>query len=133
MVGADAAQLGLRGVGADPGEEDTHFGLPAAHAQLAGSPDAEPGPGEERDGRVEDVVREPTWTDVSGFRLAAVHALVRYPRSQGAGPAGGRPCWPGPAAGWPGGWIAVASKQLAEYGKSASSRSGTSRPAFRRA
>src|SRR5918994_1883644 len=93
MVGADAAQLGLRGVGADPGEEDTHFGLPAAHAQLAGSPDAEPGPGEERDGRVEDVVREPTWTDVSGFRLAAVHALVRYPRSQGpvppaVGPAG---------------------------------------------
>src|ERR671910_892493 len=106
MVGADAAQLGLRGVGADPGEEDTHFGLPAlqvgaqdrrllavgelrrperlraaSDAQLSLSPDAEPGLGEERDGRLEDVVREPTWTNVSRFRLAAVHALVRYPRS----------------------------------------------------
>jgi hypothetical protein len=89
-----------------------------AHAQHAGSPDTEPGPGEEGDGRVADVVGEPAGTNISGFRFAAGHASVPYPGRQPGGPAGGPlGCDGGPAA-WPGGCVAVARKQLAEYGKS---------------
>src|SRR5450432_1543463 len=39
--------------------------LAAPHAQLAGAPDADAEPREQRDGRIEDVLGEPTWTDVT--------------------------------------------------------------------
>src|SRR5262249_56722597 len=63
-------------------------GFPAAHAQLPRSPHADPGAGEQRDGGVADVSGEPTGTDVSRLRPAALrHAPPRYPPPRGL-PAG---------------------------------------------
>src|SRR5256884_7625589 len=41
--------------------------LAAAHAQLPGSPDADPGAREQRDDRVEDVLGEPPGTGIPGL------------------------------------------------------------------
>src|SRR3989440_1490991 len=48
--------------------------LAAAHAQLPGSPDADPGPSEQRDDWIEDVLGEPGGTDIPGLRFAGGHA-----------------------------------------------------------